>query len=233
MKINYEILMENQLKEIEKTGIKPKLLLHSCCAPCSSAILEFLQNYFDITVYFYNPNITFEEEYYKRLNEQREYHEKRGYSIKVIEGKYDPREDFFKQVKGLEDRKEGGERCFKCYTLRMEATAQKAKELGFDYFSTVLSISPLKNAQWINEIGEELSEKYGIKFLNGDFKKKNRYLRSTEISREYELYRQDYCGCVFSKMEREAGKRKTDWRKRMRNFSEKTVKTISDRKSVV
>lgn len=204
MKINYEILMEKQLKEIEKTGIKPKLLLHSCCAPCSSAILEFLQNYFDITVYFYNPNITFEEEYYKRLNEQREYHEKRGYSIKVIEGKYDPREDFFKQVKGLEDRKEGGERCFKCYTLRMEATAQKAKELGFDYFSTVLSISPLKNAQWINEIGEELSEKYGIKFLNGDFKKKNRYLRSTEISREYELYRQDYCGCVFSKMEREA-----------------------------
>ncbi len=168
MKINYEILMENQLKEIEKTGIKPKLLLHSCCAPCSSAILEFLQNYccapcssaileflqnyFDITVYFYNPNITFEEEYYKRLNEQREYHEKRGYSIKVIEGKYDPKEDFFKQVKGLEDRKEGGERCFKCYTLRMEATAQKAKELGFDYFSTVLSISPLKNAQWINEI---------------------------------------------------------------------------------
>lgn len=204
MKINYEILMENQLKEIEKTGTKPKLLLHSCCAPCSSAILEFLQNYFDITVYFYNPNITFEEEYYKRLNEQREYHEKRGYSIKVIEGKYDPREDFFKQIKGLEDRKEGGERCFKCYTLRMDATAQKAKELGFDYFSTVLSISPLKNAQWINEIGEELSEKYGIKFLNGDFKKKNRYLRSTEISREYELYRQDYCGCVFSKMEREA-----------------------------
>jgi len=204
MKINYEILMEQQLKEIEKTGLKPKLLLHSCCAPCSSAILEFLQNYFDITVYFYNPNITFEEEYYKRLNEQREYHEKRGYSIRVIEGNYDPKEDFFKQVKGLEDRREGGERCFKCYTLRMEATAQKAKELGFDYFSTVLSISPLKNAQWINEIGEELSEKYGIKFLNGDFKKKNRYLRSTEISREYELYRQDYCGCVFSKMEREA-----------------------------
>lgn len=204
MKINYEILMEQQLKEIEKTGIKPKLLLHSCCAPCSSAILEFLQNYFDITVYFYNPNITFEEEYYKRLNEQREYHEKRGYSIKVIEGNYNPKEDFFKQVKGLEDKKEGGERCFKCYTLRMETTAQKAKELGFDYFSTVLSISPLKNAQWINEIGEKLSEKYGIKFLNGDFKKKNRYLRSTEISREYELYRQDYCGCVFSKMEREA-----------------------------
>lgn len=204
MKINYEILMEQQLKEIEKTGIKPKLLLHSCCAPCSSAILEFLQNYFDITVYFYNPNITFEEEYYKRLNEQREYHEKRGYSIRVIEGNYDPKEDFFKQVKGLEDRREGGERCFKCYTLRMEATAQKAKELGFDYFSTVLSISPLKNAQWINEIGEKLSEKYGIKFLNGDFKKKNRYLRSTEISREYELYRQDYCGCVFSKLEREA-----------------------------
>lgn len=203
MKINYEILMEKQLKEIEKTGIKPKLLLHSCCAPCSSAILEFLQNYFDITVYFYNPNITFEEEYYKRLNEQREYHKKRGYSINVIEGNYDPKEDFFKQVKGLEDRKEGGERCFKCYTLRMEATAQKAKELGFDYFSTVLSISPLKNAQWINEIGEKLAEKYNIKFLNGDFKKKNRYLRSTEISREYELYRQDYCGCVFSKMERE------------------------------
>lgn len=203
MKINYDILMEKELKEIEKLEPKPKLLLHSCCAPCSSAILEFLQEYFDITIYFYNPNITFEDEYTKRLNEQREYHKKRGYDIDVIEGRYNPREDFFEKIKGLEEEREGGKRCYECYTLRLEATAQKGVELGFDYFSSVLSISPMKNAQWINEIGEKLAKKYNLKFLNGDFKKRGRYLRSIEISREYDLYRQDYCGCVFSKLERE------------------------------
>ena len=203
MKINYDILMEKELKEIEKLGTKPKLLLHSCCAPCSSAILEFLQEYFDITVYFYNPNITFEDEYIKRLNEQREYHKKRGYNIDVIEGRYNPKEDFFEKIKGLEKEREGGRRCYVCYTLRLEAAARKAVELGFDYFSSVLSISPMKNAGWINEIGERLAREYNLKFLNGDFKKRGRYLRSIEISREYELYRQDYCGCVFSKLERE------------------------------
>lgn len=203
MKINYDLAMENQLQEIKKSENKPRLLLHSCCAPCSSAILEFLQEYFEITVYFFNPNITFEEEYMKRLEEQKEYHKKRGYKINVVEGEYNPEIDFFQKVKGLENEREGGKRCHQCYNLRLEETAKKAQELGYDYFTTVLSISPMKNAQWINEIGEELGKKYGIKFLNGDFKKKSRYLRSIEISKEYELYRQDYCGCIFSKVERE------------------------------
>ncbi|WP_443863593.1 epoxyqueuosine reductase QueH [Fusobacterium ulcerans] len=203
MKINYDLAMENQLQEIKKSENKPRLLLHSCCAPCSSAILEFLQEYFEITVYFFNPNINFEEEYLKRLEEQKEYHKKRGYKINVVEGEYNPEIDFFQKVKGLENEREGGKRCHQCYNLRLEETAKKAQELGYDYFTTVLSISPMKNAQWINEIGEELGKKYGIKFLNGDFKKKSRYLRSIEISKEYELYRQDYCGCIFSKVERE------------------------------
>ena len=203
MKINYDLAMENQLQEIKKSENKPILLLHSCCAPCSSAILEFLQEYFEITVYFFNPNITFEEEYMKRLEEQKEYHKKRGYKINVVEGEYNPEIDFFQKVKGMENEREGGRRCHQCYNLRLEETAKKAQELGYDYFTTVLSISPMKNAQWINEIGEELGKKYGIKFLNGDFKKKSRYLRSIEISKEYELYRQDYCGCIFSKVERE------------------------------
>ena len=203
MKINYDLAMENQLQEIKKSENKPRLLLHSCCAPCSSAILEFLQEYFEITVYFFNPNINFEEEYLKRLEEQKEYHKKRGYKINVVEGEYNPEIDFFQKVKGLENEREGGKRCHQCYNLRLEETAKKSQELGYDYFTTVLSISPMKNAQWINEIGEELGKKYGIKFLNGDFKKKSRYLRSIEISKEYELYRQDYCGCIFSKVERE------------------------------
>ncbi|WP_462354911.1 epoxyqueuosine reductase QueH [Fusobacterium ulcerans] len=203
MKINYDLAMENQLQEIKKSENKPRLLLHSCCAPCSSAILEFLQEYFEIKVYFFNPNINFEEEYLKRLEEQKEYHKKRGYKINVVEGEYNPEIDFFQKVKGLENEREGGKRCHQCYNLRLEETAKKAQELGYDYFTTVLSISPMKNAQWINEIGEELGKKYGIKFLNGDFKKKSRYLRSIEISKEYELYRQDYCGCIFSKVERE------------------------------
>lgn len=203
MKINYDLALENQLQEIKKSENKPRLLLHSCCAPCSSAILEFLHEYFEITVYFFNPNITFEEEYLKRLEEQKEYHKKRGYKINVVEGEYNPEIDFFQKVKGLENEREGGKRCHQCYNLRLEETAKKTQELGYDYFTTVLSISPMKNAQWINEIGEELGKKYGIKFLNGDFKKKSRYLRSIEISKEYELYRQDYCGCIFSKVERE------------------------------
>ena len=203
MKINYDLAMENQLQEIKKSENKPRLLLHSCCAPCSSAILEFLQEYFEITVYFFNPNINFEEEYLKRLEEQKEYHKKRVYKINLVEGEYNPEIDFFQKVKGLENEREGGKRCHQCYNLRLEETAKKAQELGYDYFTTVLSISPMKNAQWINEIGEELGKKYGIKFLNGDFKKKSRYLRSIEISKEYELYRQDYCGCIFSKVERE------------------------------
>lgn len=217
MKINYDLVMEKQLEEIEKNKIKPKLLLHSCCAPCSSAILEFLQEYFEITVYFFNPNITFQEEYMKRLEEQKEYHKKRGYQINVIEGRYNSEIDFFQSIKGLENEKEGGKRCHQCYRIRLEETAKKAKEDGYEYFTTVLSISPMKNAQWINEIGEEFEKEYRVKFLNGDFKKKSRYLRSIEISKEYELYRQDYCGCIFSKLERE----KNEKEKRENNGGER------------
>lgn len=206
MKQNYDLIMEQEIKKITREGRKPTLLLHSCCAPCSCAVIEYLLQYFEITIFFYNPNITFEDEYKIRLEEQKDYLKKRGYNIEVIEGNYNPKEDFFEKVKGLEKAKEGGERCFKCYNLRLEETALKAKELGFEYFSSVLSISPLKNAQWINEIGNSLAEKYQIKFLNGDFKKKSRYLQSVNISKEFNLYRQDYCGCVFSKMEREEKK---------------------------
>lgn len=206
MKQNYDLIMEQEIKKIIKEGRKPTLLLHSCCAPCSCAVIEYLLQHFEITIFFYNPNITFEDEYKIRLEEQKDYLKKRGYNIEVIEGNYNPKEDFFEKVKGLEKAKEGGERCFKCYNLRLEETALKAKELGFEYFSSVLSISPLKNAQWINEIGNSLAEKYQIKFLNGDFKKKSRYLQSVNISKEFNLYRQDYCGCVFSKMEREEKK---------------------------
>ncbi|WP_291259221.1 epoxyqueuosine reductase QueH [Fusobacterium sp.] len=207
MKQNYDLLMEKEIEKIEKLLKKPKLLLHSCCAPCSCAVIEYLLKYFHITIFFYNPNITFEDEYTKRLEEQKKYLEERNYPIEVIEGRYSPREDFFEKVKGLEKAKEGGERCFSCYGLRLEETALKAKELEFDYFSTALSISPMKNSQWINELGESLSKKYQVKFLNGDFKKKNRYAQSVNISKEYNLYRQDYCGCVFSKIEREEYKK--------------------------
>lgn len=207
MKQNYDLLMEKEIEKIQKLERKPKLLLHSCCAPCSCAVIEYLLKYFHITIFFYNPNITFEDEYTKRLEEQKKYLEERNYPIEVIEGRYSPREDFFEKVKGLEKAKEGGERCFSCYGLRLEETALKAKELEFDYFSTALSISPMKNSQWINELGESLGEKYQVKFLNGDFKKKNRYAQSVNISKEYNLYRQDYCGCVFSKMEREEYKK--------------------------
>jgi predicted adenine nucleotide alpha hydrolase (AANH) superfamily ATPase len=204
MKINYQKILEEVLEDIKHSGKTPKLLLHSCCAPCSSYVLEYLSNYFEITVNFYNPNITFNEEYSKRLEEQKAFNKdmKVKNEIKLIEGRYDVG-DFFRYVEGLEDCKEGGERCFKCYRLRLEDTAKKAKEMGFEYFSTVLSISPLKNAQKINEIGKELEEKYGVKFLTGDFKKKNGYKRSVELSKDHDLYRQDYCGCVFSKVERE------------------------------
>lgn len=205
MKKNYEIEMQKELKKVGKNSGK-KILLHSCCAPCSSAILEYLKEYFKLDIYYYNPNITESDEYIRRLEEQKWYKQEMKYDVDIIESNYSPITDFIEKIKGLENEKEGGARCYKCYLLRMEATAQKAKELGYDYFSTVLSISPLKNSQWINKIGKELEEKYNIKFLEADFKKKNRYLRSIEISKEKNLYRQDYCGCIFSKIEREERK---------------------------
>lgn len=183
------------------------LFLHSCCAPCSSYCLEYLCRYFLITVFYYNPNISASAEYRKRVEEQKRLietfnREKKGYPISVIEGDYEP-DLFFERVKGLEDCPEGGERCMVCFDLRLRRTAEEALKGGYDYFATTLTISPLKNAAKINEIGCGLAEEYGVKWLPSDFKKKNGYKRSIELSAEYDLYRQDFCGCAFSKAERE------------------------------
>lgn len=185
----------------------PTLLLHSCCAPCSSYCLEYLCQYFSITVFYYNPNISASEEYRKRVEEQKRLiaaynQERKGYPISMIEGDYEPRL-FLEMAKGLEDCPEGGERCFKCFDLRLRRTAEEAVKRNADFFATTLTISPLKNAAKINEIGQALSLEYGVNWLPSDFKKKNGYKRSVELSAEYELYRQDYCGCAFSKIERE------------------------------
>lgn len=209
-KVNYEKIMQKKIQEIEKYGVRPKLLLHICCAPCSSGVIEELFNYFDITVFFYNPNISYKEEYLKRIEELNRFITKKELKIKILEGRYDPQKDFFEKVKGLEKEKEGGKRCYECYKLRLDETAKVAKENGFDYFTTVLSISPLKNATWINEIGKELQDKYDIEFLYSDFKKKGRYQKSIVESKKYELYRQDYCGCIFSKLEREEYKKEKE-----------------------
>lgn len=209
MKINYELEMQKILDKLDRNN-KKSLLIHSCCAPCSCAILEYLKEYFNISIFFYNPNITEKNEYTIRLEEQYTFNDEMKYAMDIIEGEYNPKDDFISVIKGLESEKEGGARCFKCYKLRMEATAKKAKELGMDYFTTVLSISPMKNSTWINEIGIELEEKYGVKFLKGDFKKKSRYLRSTELSKEHDLYRQDYCGCIYSKIERMEKKKQNE-----------------------
>ena len=175
------------------------LLLHACCAPCSSAVLERIGNYFKVTIFYYNPNITNEDEYKKRVNEIKRFISsfKTRYPISLEEGTYDPR-DFFDISKGLEKEPERGKRCYKCYLLRLNETARIADKLGFDYFCTTLTLSPHKNSNWINEIGEELNKKYNSTYLYSDFKKKNGYKRSIELSSEYNLYRQNYCGCVYS-----------------------------------
>ncbi len=197
--MNYQLVLDETLKEIIKTETKPKLLLHVCCAPCSSYVLEYLNKFFNITVFYYNPNISSKEEYDKRINEELRFVKEYPFEtkIEVINGKYD-NDTFEDIIKGLEEEKEGGARCFKCYRLRLEESAKYAKENKYDYFTTTLTISPYKNSQVLNEIGHELSEKYGIKYLYSDFKKKNGYKRSIELSREYNLYRQDYCGCKYS-----------------------------------
>ena len=193
-------------KIIEKIGDKaPRLFLHSCCAPCSSYVLEYLRQYFRITVFYYNPNITEDAEYRKRVEEQKRliaaYNETHGYPIEIIEGDYEP-ECFFEMAKGLEDCPEGGERCFACYELRLRETAKRASAGAYDYFTTTLSISPLKNAVKLNEIGERLAEEYYVNWLPSDFKKRGGYQRSIELSKEYDLYRQNYCGCVYSRERR-------------------------------
>lgn len=194
--MNYDLKMEGIINNVDEGS---NLLLHACCAPCSSAVLERLGNIFKVTILYYNPNITDENEYLKRLEEIKKFTSgfKTKYPVKVIPGRYEPKE-FFDIARGLEKEPERGKRCYKCYLLRLEETAKVAKEKGFDYFTTTLSLSPYKDAKWINEIGEELQNKYNVNFLYSDFKKKNGYKRSIELSREFDLYRQDYCGCVYS-----------------------------------
>ncbi|CCY80015.1 putative uncharacterized protein [Mycoplasma sp. CAG:877] len=204
--MNYDKLMEEQMSSTKEGST---LLLHACCAPCSSACLERLSNFFKITIIYYNPNITEEKEYLKRLEELKNFIQKIKvkYPINIIDTRYDPKE-FFEISKGLEKEKERGKRCYKCYELRLEETAKVAKENNFDFFATTLTLSPYKKTDWLNEIGENLSNKYQTSYLYSDFKKKNGYKRSIELSKEYNLYRQDYCGCIYSKLEREEEKNK-------------------------
>lgn len=204
-KINYQLELEKRIKEHQKKGEVPSLLIHSCCAPCSSYVLEYLSEYFNITVFFFNPNIYPQEEYTERAKEQKRLIDEMQvkHAVKFVEGQYDQNR-FYQAVKGFEKVKEGGERCFLCYRLRLTEAAILAKEQGFDYFTTTLTISPLKRADKLNAIGKELEEAYGVKYLYSDFKKKEGYKRSIELSGQYHLYRQNYCGCVFSKQERES-----------------------------
>lgn len=199
---NYQKELEHVIAELKKLEKVPRLLLHSCCAPCSSYVLEYLSHYFEITVYFYNPNIYPPEEYRKRVKEQEKLIADMCFlhPVTMEAGAYEPNE-FYRIVKGLEQEPEGGERCFKCFELRLQEAAKVAQAGRFDYFTTTLSISPLKNADKLNEIGEKLAKEYRISYLPSDFKKKNGYKRSVELSKEYGLYRQDYCGCVFSQRE--------------------------------
>jgi predicted adenine nucleotide alpha hydrolase (AANH) superfamily ATPase len=201
-KENYQLRLEQEIAQNRKNNRRPRLLLHACCAPCSSYVLEYLCQYFDITLFFYNPNIAPEEEYRFRAEElQRLIAEMpAAATASYAEGPYDPAR-FYEIAKGLEQLPEGGERCFRCYRLRLDETARYAAANGFDYFTTTLSISPYKNAAKLNTIGAELAEVYGVKYLFSDFKKKGGYLRSCRLSAEYGLYRQDYCGCAFSKAE--------------------------------
>lgn len=189
---------------------KKKILLHVCCAPCSSHVLQLLEEEYNITVFFYNPNITDEEEYIKRIEELKRFVAVAPFTKDVIieEGKYEP-DEFFVMSEGLENEPERGSRCYKCYEMRMRETALYAKEKGYDIFTTTLSISPHKNAAWLNEIGQKLSEEIGIEYLYSDFKKKDGYSNSIRLSKEYGLYRQDYCGCIYSKRQAEERKKNT------------------------
>ena len=204
-KINYGAMLERELAEIsvrtKETGLRPRLLLHACCAPCSSYVLCYLSEFFDITLFFYNPNISPKEENDFRAEELARLCREMSLARlpEIIVSDYEPQK-FYDAVKGMEDLPEGGARCAVCYRLRLEKTAQEAKNGRFDYFTTTLSISPYKRADWLNEIGKKLSEEYGVRYLFSDFKKKNGYKISCELSKQYNLYRQDYCGCEFSRV---------------------------------
>lgn len=203
-KINYQTMMESLIKEHCDVGEIPRLLLHSCCDPCSSYCLKTLSEHFKVTVLYYNPNIYPPEEYELRAREQERFIKEfpTKYPVTFLEGRFKPQE-FYDAVKGYEDIPEGGERCFICYELRLREAAETAKKNNFDFFTTTLSISPLKNADKLNEIGKMLEEEYNVRYLYSDFKKKDGYKKSTEISKQYHMYRQYYCGCVFSKAERD------------------------------
>ena len=207
MKQNYQRLLDQTILQLQEQGRVPRLLLHACCAPCSSYVLEYLSAYFLITVFYYNPNIYPDEEYNKRVAEQKAFIERfpAKHPISFVEGDFD-KERFYEVTKGLEKETEGGKRCQQCFRLRLEETAKLAKEMQMDYFTTTLSISPMKNAQMLNEIGGALAKDYGISYLYSDFKKREGYKRSVELSKEYGMYRQDYCGCVFSYRSRQQEK---------------------------
>lgn len=196
---NYQREMEKMIEAAERIQSVPSLLLHSCCAPCSSYVLESLSEYFRITVFYYNPNIYPEEEYWKRVEEQQRFIRQlpTRYPISFLEGKYE-KDRFYQAVKGYEKEPEGGARCEICFRLRLGETIRVAESGGFDYVTTTLTISPMKNAPLLNSVGEELCQNTSVNWLPSDFKKKNGYKRSTELSREYGMYRQDYCGCVYS-----------------------------------
>lgn len=204
MNRNYQKELDELIAQLDKSKDRPTLLLHSCCAPCSSYVLEYLSPYFDITVFYYNPNITEETEYHKRIDEVKRLIREMGLlGVSVMEGDSNPKA-FFQMAAKWPGEKEGGRRCYDCYKMRLFETGRRAAEGKFDYFTSTLSISPHKNATWLNELCEEAGAYYGVKALPSDFKKKNGYKRSIELSAKYNLYRQDYCGCIFSKMERES-----------------------------
>ena len=199
--MNYDLEMEKQISNLKEGD---SLLLHACCAPCSTACLERVANFFKVTIFYYNPNITDESEYKKRIEEIKKLLTliNPKYKVELLEGNYEPNK-FFDMAKGLENEPERGKRCYKCYEMRLEETAKIASKLGFNNFCTTLTLSPHKNANWINEIGEKLNNEYDSNYLYSDFKKKEGYKRSIELSKEYNLYRQDYCGCIYSKRDRQ------------------------------
>ena len=206
MKKNYQLELDNLLETIDVNN-PPTLFLHACCGPCSSYVLEYLSKYFKITIFYYNPNIDSSDEFEKRIREVEKLINEMDLvnPVNVIIGNYD--NNLFEQiVKGYEEDQEGGPRCFKCYRMRLLETVIEAKKRNFDYFGTTLSISPYKNADKLNEIGIELENEYNVKYLRSDFKKKNGYKRSIELSTKYNLYRQDYCGCKYSKKQRDLKK---------------------------
>lgn len=203
--IDYQRQMEEIVRRLKDSGEAPSLLLHCCCAPCSTYAVETLSDCFRITTFYYNPNIFPEEEYRHRVAELKRFAAEypARHPVEFLEGNYEPQK-YYEAVKGLESEREGGARCVKCFELRLGEAAKVASELGMDFFTTTLTISPMKDAALLNRIGEDMGRCYGVRHLPSNFKKKGGFLRSTELSREYGLYRQDFCGCIFSKRERDA-----------------------------